>query len=246
MCIRDRLPIVLRASIGSKYGAQHSQDWSSLLTHIPGLSIVYPATPYDAKGLIATSLKSNDPTIFFESQRLYDKVEVFNEKGVPEEYYTIPIGKAVKRKKGRDITILTIGASLYPALDASEELINYKIDAEVIDARSLVPFDYDMLISSVNLTGRLLIVSEAVERGSFSNTIATNISRFTFNNLKAPAIVIGAPNWIAPGADMEKTYSPQSNDILDSVFRDFFPEKRVNKKGLRKDWNFLELAKKGF
>ena len=74
-----KLPIVLRASIGSKYGAQHSQDWSSLLTHIPGLSIVYPATPYDAKGLIASSLKSNDPTIFFESQRLYDKVEVFNE-----------------------------------------------------------------------------------------------------------------------------------------------------------------------
>ena len=95
-----------------------------------------------------------------------------------------------------------------------EELINYKIDAEVIDARSLVPFDYDMLISSVNLTGRLLIVSEAVERGSFSNTIATNISRFAFNNLKAPAIVIGT-QLIAPGADMEKTYSPQSDDILD-------------------------------
>ena len=241
-----KLPIVLRASIGSKYGAQHSQDWSSLLTHIPGLSIVYPATPYDSKGLIASSLKSNDPTVFFESQRLYEKVEVFNDKGVPEEYYTTPIGKAVKRKKGRDITILTIGASLYPALDASEELINHKIDAEIIDARSLVPFDYEMLISSVNLTGRLLIVSEAVERGSFANTIATNISRFAFNNLKAPAIVIGAPNWIAPGADMEKTYSPQSDDILDSVFRDFFPEKRVNKKGLRKDWNFLDLAKKGF
>ena len=112
------LPIVLRASIGSKYGAQHSQDWTSLLTHIPGLSIVYPATPYDAKGLMASSLCSNDPTVFFESQRLYDKVEIFTENGVPKNYYKVPFGKAVKRRSGKDITILTIGASLYAALDA--------------------------------------------------------------------------------------------------------------------------------
>ena len=251
MCIRDRsagelnLPIVLRASIGSKYGAQHSQDWTSLLTHIPGLSIVYPATPYDAKGLMASSLCSNDPTIFFESQRLYDKVEIFTENGVPKNYYTVPFGKAVKRRSGKDITILTIGASLYAALDASIELINHNIDAEIIDARSLVPFDYEMLLNSVKLTGRLLIVSEAVERGSFANTIATNVSKVAFKNLKASPMIIGAPNWIAPGADMEKTYSPQSEDILDLVFRDFFPEKRVNKRGLRKDWDFLDLAKKG-
>ena len=239
------LPIVLRASIGSKYGAQHSQDWTSLLTHIPGLSIVYPATPYDAKGLMASSLCSNDPTVFFESQRLYDKVEIFTENGVPKNYYKVPFGKAVKRRSGKDITILTIGASLYAALDASMELINHNIDAEIIDARSLVPFDYEMLLNSVKLTGRLLIVSEAVERGSFANTIATNVSKFAFKNLRASPMIIGSPNWIAPGADMEKTYSPQSEDILDLVFRDFFPEKRINKRGLRKDWDFLDLAKKG-
>ena len=125
------------------------------------------------------------------------------------------------------------------------ELINYNIDAEIIDARSLVPFDYEMLLNSVKLTGRLLIVSEAVERGSFANTIATNFSNFAFKNLRASPMIIGSPNWIAPGADMEKTYSPQSEDILDLVFRDFFPEKRINKRGLRKDWDFLDLAKKG-
>ena len=142
------------------------------------------------------------------------------------------------------MTILTIGPSLYPTLEAVKEMETHGISAEVIDARTLVPFDYESLINSVYRTGRLLIVSEAVERGSFSNTIATNVMRLAFDKLKAAPIVLGAPNWIAPGADMEDTYAPQTEDISDSVFGEFFPDKRVNKRGIR-NWDFIQLAGQG-
>ncbi|MEC7440869.1 MAG: thiamine pyrophosphate-dependent enzyme, partial [Pseudomonadota bacterium] len=117
-----RLPVVLRVSVGSKYGAQHSQDWTSLVTHVPGLRVIYPATPHDAKGLMATALSGNDPTVVFESQRLYDRVETFEPNGVPADYAPIPFGEAAVRRTGDDVTILTIGPSLYPALDAAAAL----------------------------------------------------------------------------------------------------------------------------
>ena len=108
------LPVVLRASVGSKYGAQHSQDWTGLITHIPGLKVIYPATPYDAKGLMASALASEDPVVVFESQRLYDKVETHHADGVPADYYRLPLGVPDVKREGRDLTILTIGPSLYP------------------------------------------------------------------------------------------------------------------------------------
>jgi 2-oxoisovalerate dehydrogenase E1 component len=117
-----KMPVVLRVSVGSKYGAQHSQDWSSLVAHIPGLKCVFPATPYDAKGLMNTALTGTDPVIFFESQRFYDMPEQFNPEGVPEGYYEIAIGEPDVKKAGSDITILTIGAVLYRAMDAAKVL----------------------------------------------------------------------------------------------------------------------------
>ncbi len=228
-----RLPVVLRTSIGSKYGAQHSQDWTSLVTHVPGLRVIYPATPYDAKGLMSSALASNDPTIFFESQRLYDKVEIFEERGVPSNYFQIPIGKAATRRSGKDLTILTIGPSLYTALEAAKLLEPYGISSEVIDVRTLVPLDYDTIVESLKRTGRLLIVSEAVERGSFAKTISANATQLAFRSLKESPIVLGAPNWIAPGADMEDTYVPQPHDILDAVVENFFPEKSYDRVGNR-------------
>ena len=239
-----RLPVVLRASVGSKYGAQHSQDWTSLVTHIPGLRVVYPATPHDAKGLMATALSGNDPTMVFESQRLYDRVEIFEPGGVPSDYVRLPFGEAAVRRTGTDVTMLTIGPSLYPALDAADELATHGIKAEIIDARTLVPFDYDTVLASVVRTGRLLIVSEAVERGSFANTVAANVTRLAFGQLRAAPIVLGAPNWIAPGADMEDTYAPQSHDICDAVLGNFFADMRVNRRGLR-DWDIVGMAKRG-
>src|SRR5664279_1607892 len=138
-----KMPVTLRVSVGSKYGAQHSQDWSSLVAQIPGLKVVFPVTPYDAKGLMTTALNGTDPVIFFESQRLYDVAEQFHAGGVPVESYEIPIGEPDIKRIGTDITILTIGATLYRALEAAIVLEEkHGISAEVIDARSMVPFDY--------------------------------------------------------------------------------------------------------
>ena len=237
-----KMPVVLRCSVGSKYGAQHSQDWTSLVAHIPGLKVVYPATAYDAKGLMASALSSNDPVVFFESQRLYDKVEQFRE--VPEAYYKIAMGTPDVKREGSDLTVLTIGPSLYPALAAAEELETLGLSAEVIDVRSLVPFDYAPVLASIKKTGHLVVMTEANERGSFAMTLAANISRFGFSDLKAAPRVIGAPNWIVPGADMEDTFFPQVNDVIDVVTSEFYPSKRVNKRGIR-NWDDRDLAKHG-
>jgi 2-oxoisovalerate dehydrogenase E1 component len=238
------MPMVLRCSIGSKYGAQHSQDWTAMTTHVPGLKVVYPATPFDAKGLMASALSSSDPVVFFESQRLYDKVELFAEDGVPTDYYRIELGEPNVKRQGGDVTILTIGPSLYSALEAADELsTNYGIEAEVIDARTLVPFNYDPVVNSIAKTGHLIVVSEASERGSFAMTLCSNLTRFAFDQLKAPPRVLGCPNWIVPGADMEDSYFPQLGDIIDVVTAEFFPEKKTNRRGIRNCVD-LELARK--
>ena len=239
------IPVVLRCSVGSKYGAQHSQDWSSLVAHVPGLNVVYPATPYDAKGLMATALASNDPTIFFESQRLYDSVETFNALGVPETYYQIPFGEPDVKRKGDDVTILSIGPGLTPALSAADFMAaEYGKSVEIIDARSLVPFNYDVLLASVRKTGRLIIVSEACERGSFAMTVSSTVSRYAFKALKAAPRVIGSPNWIVPGAEMESTFFAQAEDLVDVMAVEFFPELEAKAKGVRQ-WDDLELAARG-
>lgn len=238
-----KVPVVLRCSVGSKYGAQHSQDWTALCAHIPGLKVLYPATPFDAKGLLASALSSQDPVVFFESQRLYDTVEQFHDGGVPADYYRIPIGEPDVKREGSDLTILTIGPSLYAGIAAAEQLAtSFSLSAEVIDARSLVPFNYDRVLESVKKTGRILLVSEASERGSFPMTIAANISRFAFGDLKAPPRVLGAPNWIVPGAEMESTYFPQVEDIIDVVTGEFFADRKSNRRGVR-SWNDLDLAR---
>ena len=141
--------------------------------------------------------------------------------------------------------MLTIGPALYSAQKAAEELsAAFAIEAEIIDARTLVPFDYQPVIESVAKTGHLLIVSEASERGSFAMTLASNLTRHAFGHLKAPPRVLGTPNWIVPGADMEESYFPQTGDIIDIVTGEFFPEKKSNRRGLR-HWDDLALARKG-
>lgn len=240
-----KLPVVLRSSIGSKYGAQHSQDWTGLVAHIPGLKVVYPATPYDAKGLLASSLASDDPVVFFESQRLYDTTEQFRSDGVPTDYYRVPIGVPDVKREGSDVTILTVGPSLYAAVAAADELGRERgLSAEIIDARSLVPFDYAPVLASVRKTGRILLVSEASERGSFLQTLAANIGRFAFGDLKAPPRVLGSPNWIVPGAEMESTYFPQALDIVDIVVTELLGESGYNRRGVR-NWDDKELARLG-
>lgn len=218
-----QLPVVLRVSVGSKYGAQHSQDWSAMTAHVPGLKAVFPATPYDAKGLMASALSGNDPVIFFESQRLYGITEWF-QKEVPARYYRIPIGLPEVKRPGTDLTILSIGSTLYRAVEAADRLQNeFGLAAEIVDARSLVPFDYGPVIESVRKTGRILVTSDACERGSFPKTLAANIQELAFDALDAPVAVVGARNWITPCAEMEELFFPQSGWLLDAIHTDLLP-----------------------
>ncbi len=221
-----KMPLVLRISVGSKYGAQHSQDWTSLVAHIPGLKVVYPATPYDAKGLMNSALMGTDPVVYFESQRIYDVGELFHSEGVPEGYYEIPIGEPDIKKPGSDITILTVGATLYCALEAAKTLEErYGISAEIIDARSLVPFNYEKVLESVRKTGRIILAGDACERGSHLKDIAQGISEMAFDYLDAPPVVIGARNWITPAYELEEHFFPQPDWIIDAVHERIIPLK---------------------
>ncbi|HOW10062.1 MAG TPA: thiamine pyrophosphate-dependent enzyme [Bacteroidales bacterium] len=221
-----KMPVVIRVSVGSKYGAQHSQDWSSLVAHIPGLKVVFPATPYDAKGLMNSALQGTDPVIFFESQRIYDIGEMFHKPGVPEGYYEIPLGEPDIKRTGNDITILTIGATLYQALRAADILHEkYGMSTEVIDARTLVPFNYEPVIESVRKTGRIVLASDASSRGSFLKEMAQTVTELAFDYLDAPPVVVGSRNWIIPAHEMETYFFPQPGWIIDAIHEKIIPLK---------------------
>lgn len=237
-----RMPVVLRVSVGSKYGAQHSQDWTALCTHIPGLKVVFPATPYDAKGLMYSALLGSDPVVFFESQRIYDQPELFHSGGVPEGRYTVPIGMPDVKRSGKDLTIVTIGAVLYRAMEAAATLdTQHGLSAEVIDARSLVPFDYEPVLESIRKTGRVLIASDACERGSMAQTIAATITRLAFDDLDAPPVVVGARNWITPPDEIEDSFFPYASDILDAIHTEIVPIKGYD---ARRPANHSEMVRR--
>jgi len=221
-----KMPVVVRVSVGSKYGAQHSQDWTTLCAHIPGLKVVFPATPYDAKGMMYTALTGTDPVIFFESQRTYGIAEEFVPGGVPTGYYEVPFGLPAIRKQGKDLTILTIGATLYRAMQAAKQLeTQYGLSCEVIDARSLVPFDYTLVLESVKKTRKILLVSDACERGSYLHTMASKITQFAFDELDAPPVVVGAKNWITPPDEIEDSFFPFPADMIDAIHEHILPLK---------------------
>jgi len=219
-----KMPVVLRVSVGSKYGAQHSQDWTALVGHIPGLKAIFPATPYDAKGLMNAALNGTDPVVCFESQRIYDIGELFHEGGVPEGYYEIPLGEPDIKREGSDITILTVGSTLYTALKAADELKEkYGMSAEVIDARSIVPFNYEKVIESVKKTGKIVLASDACDRGSILKEFAANISELAFDYLDAPPVVVGSRNWITPAYELEEHFFPQADWIIDAIHERIAP-----------------------
>jgi 2-oxoisovalerate dehydrogenase E1 component len=212
------MPMVLRVSVGSKYGAQHSQDWTSMVAHVPGLKAYFPATAYDAKGMLALALRGTDPVVFFESQRLYSEPETLVPGGVPREYFEVPEGEPAVRREGRDITIVTIGATLYRALEAADQLHKrWGLSAEVIDARFINPLNYVPIVESVKKTGKVVMSSDACERGSFLHTIASNLTQLAFDHLDGPVAVVGARNWITPAAELEEAFFPQTSWILDTI-----------------------------
>ena len=241
-----KMPMVLRMSVGAKYGAQHSQDWAALVAHIPGLKVFFPATPYEAKGIMQSALNGTDPCIILESQRIYDKGEEFRKEGVPTEEYEWKTGAVNKVRDGKDLTILTIGATLYRAVDAANELsAKYGMEADLINIPSLVPLDYTDIIESVKKTGRVILASDACARGSFLNDIAQNITTLCFDYLDAPPVVVGAKNWITPPFEFDEYFFPQAEWIVDAVNARIVPLDGYTSKYTATEAEILRTAKAG-
>jgi len=221
-----KMPVVLRISVGAKYGAQHSQDFAAFVTHVPGLKVVYPVTPYDAKGMMNSALAGTDPVVFFESQKIYDFGEKFVEEGVPEGYYEIDLSQPSVKRAGRDITIITFGPTLYLAIETADLLASkYGIQAEVIDLRSANPIDYQPLVESVKKTGKVLLACDAVERGSVMQTVAATLTQLAFDYLDAPPVIAGSRNWITPAAELEAMFFPQKEGLIDAIHERIMPLK---------------------
>ena len=183
------VPLVIRAPVGAGGGqaAQHSQSFESWFSHVPGLQVVMPITPYDVKGLLKSSLRANDPILFFEHKRGY---EIKGE--VPVEDYTIPFGKAVVAREGADVTIVAISIMRHKAMAAAAELSELGVECEVIDPRTIYPFDYDTVLESVAKTHRLVVVHESNRRSGIGGEIVSQVVEKAFDELHVrPAIVAG-------------------------------------------------------
>ena len=206
------VPLVVRASVGAGkgYGGQHSQSLESLFTHLPGIYVVYPSNPADAKGLLKSAIRTNNPVLFVESQGLYPT------KGpVPEGEHLVPIGVANVARQGADITLVGWGPAVPDALAAADRLAAEDgVEAEVIDLRSLVPLDLETVLASVRKTGRCVVASQAVLGGSFVNEVVARIQEEAFDFLDAPIARIGATNGISPQAQgLEQAFLPNAGDI---------------------------------
>ena len=210
------VPVVYRCSVGAGkgYGGQHSQSLESLFTHIPGLYVLYPATAEDAKGLLKSAIRTNNPVVFVESQGLYSTKGV-----VPEGEYTTPIGKARVARDGTDATIVAWGPAVPDALKAAETLSAERgLSVEVIDLRSLVPLDMETVLASVRKTGRVVVAAQAVLTGSFVNEVVARIQAEAFDDLDGPVGRVGAAPGISPQAEtLEKVFLPTPADIAAAV-----------------------------
>ncbi|MGM7723887.1 alpha-ketoacid dehydrogenase subunit beta [uncultured Metabacillus sp.] len=210
------VPMVLRTPAGSGTGAaaQHSQSLEAWMAHIPGLKVIQPSTAYDAKGLLKAAIDDDNPVIFYEHKLLYKT------KGdVPEEQYSIPIGKADVKRKGTDVTIVATSIMVHKALEAAAELEKEGVDVEIVDPRTLVPLDEETIIESVKKTGRLIVVHEAVKRGGFGGEIASMIAESeAFDYLDAPIKRLGGLSIPIPyNPTLEKAAIPQVPDIIGAV-----------------------------
>ena len=211
------VPMVLRTQggRGKSNGCTQSQSLESLFTHIPGLKVVMPATPKDAKGLLKSAIRDNNPVVFIEHKGLYQT------KGeVPEEEYLIPLGKADVKRAGKDVTIITYSKSVLTSLDAAKELESKGIDAEVLDLRTLVPLDFDAIRESVTKTGRVVIVHESTERTGYGAEIAAEIADMLFDELDAPIVRVCGANIPVPNATLPEIESaPTVEKIVKAAVR---------------------------
>lgn len=210
-------PVVIRAMVGAGFraAAQHSQMLTPVFTHIPGLKVVCPSTPYDAKGLLIQSIRDNDPVIFCEHKNLYGQ-----EGDVPENSYAIPFGEANIVREGSDVTVVTYGLMVHRALEAAALLAQEKIDCEVIDLRTLSPLDIDTVLESVEHTGRLVVVDEASPRCNIATDISAQVCQAAFPALKAGIVMVAPPHTPVPFSPaLEDLYLPGAEVIAQAVRR---------------------------
>lgn len=220
-----KIPAVFQLPSGaSGRGAQHANILENYFFNVPGIKIVTPATPYDAKGLFKTAVRDDNIVLFFVHKHLYGSKgrnlvkSSVSQQIVPEEEYLIPFGQGVIRKEGSDVTIVANSLMLHYALTAAEALIEFGIDAEVIDPRTLVPFDTDIVLDSVRKTGRLVIVEEGNERGGWGAQVAADVGKHAFRDLKAPIHRVASPNVPIPFSPvLEKNIIPDVEKIKATV-----------------------------
>ncbi|MCE4058421.1 alpha-ketoacid dehydrogenase subunit beta [Pseudomonas sp. Au-Pse12] len=212
---KAQTPLVIRTMVGAglRAAAQHSQMLTSLWTHIPGLKVVCPSSPYDAKGLLIQAIRDNDPVIFCEHKLLYSL-----QGEVPEESYAIPFGEANFLRDGKDVTLVSYGRTVNTALEAARALAGRGIDCEVIDLRTTSPLDEDSILESVEKTGRLVVIDEANPRCSMATDISALVAQKAFASLKAPIEMVTAPHTPVPFSDaLEDLYIPDAAKIEKAV-----------------------------
>jgi pyruvate/2-oxoglutarate/acetoin dehydrogenase E1 component len=212
---KAKLPIVVRCPCGGGYqmAAQHSQSLEAMLCHIPGLKVVMPATPYDAKGLLTTAIRDDNPVFCLEHKKCYTLAG-----DVPQEQYEIPLGVAEVKRPGSDVTIVATSYMVHEALRAAEQLSQRGIEAEVIDPRTLLPLDMETILGSVRKTHRVVIVHEAVKFCGFGAEIAAQVTEAAFDALEAPPARVAAPFCPVPfSAPLEEAYLPNAQKIIDAV-----------------------------
>lgn len=212
---KAQVPVTIRTMHGAGFraAAQHSQSLYAMFTHIPGIKVVVPSTPYEAKGLLLASIEDNDPVIFFEDKTLYNTTGE-----VPEGYYTIPLGKADIKRTGSDITIVAIGKQVQTALTAAEQLAKKGIEVEVVDPRTLSPLDEETILASVAKTNRLIVIDEANPRCSIATDIAALVADKGFDTLDAPIKRVTAPHTPVPFSPvLEDLYLPSPEKVIQAV-----------------------------
>ncbi|MGC8805906.1 MAG: alpha-ketoacid dehydrogenase subunit beta, partial [Candidatus Ratteibacteria bacterium] len=223
---RIKTPIVIRAPVGvTGRGAQHSQMMEPFFQCLPGIKIVCPATAYDAKGLLKSAVRDDNPVMIFEHKLLYGAKGARSEPGsvdasseIPDEEYIIPIGKGTVRRQGTDITIVATLLMMHRTCEAADIVEKEGISAEVIDPRSLVPFDWEIIKQSIAKTGRLMIVEESPRRGGIGAEVAATVAEEMLDFLAAPVKRIAAPDTPAPFSPaMEKFYVPDAMRIVQAI-----------------------------
>jgi len=209
------VPLVIRSIIGRGWGsaAQHSQALHGLFIHIPGLKVVIPSTPYDAKGLLIAAVQDGNPILFVEHRWIYDYIGY-----VPEEIYTVPIGKGIIRREGRDVTVVALSQMVYETMKAAKTLETEGIEIEIIDPRTIKPLNDELICESVKKTGRLVIADVACKTGGVGAEIACRVAESVIAYLKAPVKRINFPDVPTPCSPiLEEAYYPDSNTIIEAV-----------------------------